>query len=883
MLGLQWFSFFVIILYTALKVSNPMKAMYIFFHKRPSQRYMFKYRPFIRYNLFSALPSTSTTNVFEKLKHQKVKSYPVSLYINYDLRSYLGLKNHERKSKIHLQPDVIVDIKDIRNIVEKKIVQLQEQPYTLQYLIPGVMKLPRALVSEEEMREVLGKLVEKPPLQLYVESKPGIFPPANRPYLVGMANPMESETYTMLSFYRFGQIESPTNMTYDLQELWKPFHTLGRVYLAAEGINAQMAVPTNVLSNFKEACQGFEFLTRVLINTDHTLTRREFEQTLPFDALHIRVRDKIVSDGLEPLNWEQSGQEMESLEWHNRLSDPKAIVLDCRNSYESDVGRFDGAIPLNTTFFRESWDALDEILKDVPKDAPLLTYCTGGIRCVKINAFLEQSRGFTNVARLKGGIISYARELKAASATQTASESNTEVSVEEDRKLWASKFKGVNYVFDERMGARITVDVFSGCETCGQPSDAYTNCNDYYCHVRFIQCPACRSLYQGCCSLVCRKRFTDASVSSGSSQTAMLSRSAVSTSSDSQRKQQKLQGQERSVSSTASRVIRVAEEDEEDGCVNVGLTQISREVTKGSSDSSEKTDAFTEPEGDVPVLPVVGEKNAEPLHYAINNDVMLDGLNTYCERYSEPESELLRDLRDETAKMHPHATRMVSGALQGRLLNALVSISGATSILELGTFTGYSALCMEEALLARGDGEGVVVTCDSDAMSLSLAEKFRERQRRELPGYSSVSSGGDRASKIDIRLGKAADVIQELRSQDRRFDFVFLDADKRKYQQYVKALLGVTDGRREDSMLKEGALIVVDNVLWKGLVLGLESDLKSISPDPASFGNEKRMQVVAEDVHAFNKFVLETPQLRPVMLPMRDGLSLIRYDPSHAP
>jgi len=103
---------------------------------------------------------------------------------------------------------------------------------------------------------------------------------------------------------------------------------------------------------------------------------------------------------------------MSPLEWHNQLDDPNTVVLDCRNSYESDVGIFNNAIPLNTTFFRESWAALDSILKDKPKDTKLMTYCTGGIRCVKINAYLEQKLGFSNVHRLQGGIISYARELE---------------------------------------------------------------------------------------------------------------------------------------------------------------------------------------------------------------------------------------------------------------------------------------------------------------------------------------------------------------------------------------------------------------------------------------------------------------------------------------
>jgi UPF0176 protein len=109
---------------------------------------------------------------------------------------------------------------------------------------------------------------------------------------------------------------------------------------------------------------------------------------------------------------------MNAQEWHEQLDNPNAIILDCRNSYESDVGIFQNAIPLQTTFFRESWDALEEKLANVPKDTPIMTYCTGGIRCVKINTYLEQKMGFTNASRLQGGIIRYTKELEELKRTE---------------------------------------------------------------------------------------------------------------------------------------------------------------------------------------------------------------------------------------------------------------------------------------------------------------------------------------------------------------------------------------------------------------------------------------------------------------------------------
>jgi rhodanese-related sulfurtransferase len=238
------------------------------------------------------------------------------------------------------------------------------------------------------------------------------------------------------------------------------------------------------------------------------------------------------------LDWTRnSGSEMSPLEWHRHLSSIKAargskgtapgaagiqsgtqvqvqtqvecedaeaapLILDCRNSFESDVGIFEGAVPLNTSFFRESWPVLTDLLKGKPKDTPIYTYCTGGIRCVKVNAFLEQQLGFTNTHRLEGGIIAYTRELENAAtrvcgsgdASLPISATTTSTGTPEVAPAPSppppsvlvnaeSLFRGVNYVFDERIASRITEDVLTSCEHCGESCDAYTNCLSYYCNV----------------------------------------------------------------------------------------------------------------------------------------------------------------------------------------------------------------------------------------------------------------------------------------------------------------------------------------------------------------------------------------------------------------
>lgn len=301
----------------------------------------------------------------------------------------------------------------------------------------------------------------------------------------------------MISFYLFKNISNPENLIITLKELWKPYHVYGRVYVANEGINAQMSVPSNVLDQFKNICSQFPLLSNVTINVDKHISAEEYFNTKPFRALHIRYRKQIVTDGFDhSLNWDDAGTELSSIEWNkqllgeNSINNEKPLLFDCRNAYESDIGIFEGAVPLNTVRFSDSWDILEKVLEGKPKDTPIMTYCTGGIRCVKINAFLKQTLGFTNTSRLKGGIISYAREIRQHEGIITTPNNNqNSIALTEKKDVLPSQlslFKGVNYVFDDRMGSRITDDVLTGCEICGTPWDSFTNCKNGFCSVSFI-------------------------------------------------------------------------------------------------------------------------------------------------------------------------------------------------------------------------------------------------------------------------------------------------------------------------------------------------------------------------------------------------------------
>ena len=520
------------------------------------------------------------------------------------------------------------------------------------------------------------------------------------------------------------------------------------------------------------------------------MSKDEYDAVEPFKALHIRERSQILADGFaEPLDWGKSGALLDAKDWHKQLDDPESIVLDCRNSYESDVGTFDGAIPLNTTFFRESWDALDEVLRDVPLDKPIMTFCTGGIRCVKINAYLHQKMGYSNVSRLKGGIINYAKQLGEGdmpistttisenipqsglnrtpngdnTTTTTISSSSKDDGGGEDHFELIdgsngcgskgvlnkkSKFRGVNYVFDERMGAKITDDLFANCETCGVPCGTYTNCRGNSCHVRFLQCPSCQTSYEGCCSQACQMEAKGQKL--------------------------KLRPQPGQVQRQTGRVVNAKMAPRAARAMSTSAKGGSDFSTSGSGSGS--SDRAPRPST---VLDANQPTTSNPAY--IFADALLEDTMDYCERLSSPEPALMSRLRQETAVKYadsPGAARMISGHLQGAMLTLLAKMARAKTILELGSFTGYSALCFAEAM--KNDKDGTVYSCDIDPDAAEVAQRyfnaFNEEAGRNI---------------IQFTLQPAAEALAAARVRGTLIDLVFIDADKMQYPVYLRA-----DGRK---------------------------------------------------------------------------------------
>lgn len=287
-----------------------------------------------------------------------------------------------------------------------------------------------------------------------------------------------NEPRTTVSFYQYANIENPQQFRDDLFLKWSELGVLGRTYVAHEGINAQISMPTPNFEAFKEHLYSIPFLNGIRLNTAVE------DNGKSFFALRLKVRNKIVADGIDDPNFDPSntGKYLSADEFNKKLADPNTVVVDMRNHYESEVGHFEGAILPDVDTFREELKVVEDILaKD--KDKQVLMYCTGGIRCEKASAYMKY-KGFENVYHLEGGIIKYARDIKA---------NNLE-----------NKFRGVNFVFDERMAERISDEVIASCHQCGKPFDIHTNCANLACHILFIQCPECKAKYDNCCSEECQ-------------------------------------------------------------------------------------------------------------------------------------------------------------------------------------------------------------------------------------------------------------------------------------------------------------------------------------------------------------------------------------------
>lgn len=288
-----------------------------------------------------------------------------------------------------------------------------------------------------------------------------------------------AETFVrkICSFYRYTLIDNPTQFRNDLYQAWDKLNIIGRTYIASEGINAQLSVPEPHWEAFLHSLEVFPYTEKMFVNEGLT------EGNDAFLKLDVKVRDKIVADGIEEDIFEVSekGTHLDPLSFHQKLDDPNVIVVDTRNDYECEIGHFENALLPESENFRDVLPELAIKLKDKKKD-PILMYCTGGIRCEKASAYFKR-HGFENVFQLQGGIINYLRETK--------------------KEGLPSKFHGSNFVFDGRMAEPIDEKNLGTCISCGAPYNKHVDCANVRCHKLMVQCENCATSLKSCCSKAC--------------------------------------------------------------------------------------------------------------------------------------------------------------------------------------------------------------------------------------------------------------------------------------------------------------------------------------------------------------------------------------------
>ncbi len=282
---------------------------------------------------------------------------------------------------------------------------------------------------------------------------------------------------TTISFYCYFKIEEPQVFRDQLYKDLKLLDVMGRIYLAHEGINAQISLPTANLENFRTYLYAIEVLKGLRLNVAVD------DDGKSFYVLDIKVRNKIVADGINDPAFDMAnrGKYVNAEQFNELTNASDTVVIDMRNHYEYEVGHFEDAIEIPSDTFREQLPMAAEMM-EADKNKNIIMYCTGGIRCEKASAYMLH-KGFKNVFHLEGGIINYVNEVKA--------------------KALPNKFHGKNFVFDRRLGERVTDEIISNCHQCGKPADTHVNCVNDACHLLFIQCEECKQKMEGNCSKEC--------------------------------------------------------------------------------------------------------------------------------------------------------------------------------------------------------------------------------------------------------------------------------------------------------------------------------------------------------------------------------------------
>jgi len=281
---------------------------------------------------------------------------------------------------------------------------------------------------------------------------------------------------TILLYYKYVSIENVTAIATWQRSLCESLHLTGRIILAHEGINGTLGGSDESCQQYIQAMNNHELFTHI----DFKLAAGGSES---FPKLKISIKNEIVRLGVDPnlITVKDTGIHLTPDQTHELLNnrDENLIILETRNDYEWEVGRFQGAENPNIKAFRELPEYIDKNLERY-KDKEILMYCTGGVRCERATAYLVQKNVAKKVYQIEGGIVRYIE------------------------KYPDGHFRGKNYVFDQRIAVRANEDILSTCLHCPTKSDDYTNCLNAFCNKQFTVCAPCNESFANCCTDNCK-------------------------------------------------------------------------------------------------------------------------------------------------------------------------------------------------------------------------------------------------------------------------------------------------------------------------------------------------------------------------------------------
>ena len=287
--------------------------------------------------------------------------------------------------------------------------------------------------------------------------------------------------YEVLLYYRYFKLDDPDAYADRHRELCESLELRGRILIAREGINGTVSGTRENCARYREILDGDPLTTGIAWKIDE-------EDGHVFPKLSIKVRDEVVTLELGGEDFhpaDLTATHLKPSEWREAMKEDEVVILDARNDYEWEIGRFEGAILPDVPSFRD----LPKWVRDHRADLEgkkILTYCTGGIRCEKFSGFLLKE-GFKEVYQLDGGIVTYGK----------------------DEEVKGEGYEGECYVFDERLSVPVNrtegAKVVSRCVCCGESCVRYRNCAWMPCNAQFLVCESCEEKEGRYCESRCRE------------------------------------------------------------------------------------------------------------------------------------------------------------------------------------------------------------------------------------------------------------------------------------------------------------------------------------------------------------------------------------------